>query len=1058
MRHHEPNAISRRGVLQGLSVLGAGLVVPGLLPTGAAAAPTVTPATGLHPAVKTRATYYTAAKVEAARRNVSAYGWAHQLRDGAVARAARLVEQDDGWIWSAITSQGLPRSYAVNQTLGSPITGRDYYKYGAYSWIGDPYARPWKLTDPSSGYVFPTNDFPAFYRSGLDERGEFDRSRADESLLVNQLYPERGPSWGVDDGLGWVDENGDRWTFVAYYNHWFVWGYNNFSAGGLALVSSALQAARDAYVYTGDLAYAHAGLIMLDRIADVYPRLHTGEWDREDGYLASDGHTRRGKAVGKIWEAFLAQHLCTAYDAFFPAIGDDDAAGVVPFLAAKAEQHGLPPKGTAADVRANIENGILRVIYPEVKAANIHGNFGMHQSALALAAVVLDHAPETQEWIDFTFQAGGFAGTGDADWHVTGGNVEATLVNDVDRDGWGYESPGYNELWIDQITQVADVLEGYDGYDGADLYQHPKFKAMVLARPSLTVQGTFTPAIGDSHQVAVPGLLGTAAKYAAGFLRYPNVPLAQAAYQLNGNSADGLNGGIFMENPEKLAADIQAAVDANGPLDLPTDNLTGYGAAFFRNGLTGPACLLYYGAQYAHGQRNALYVDLWSHGLNLAGSLGYPEFANSSALTVEWNQNTVAANTVVVDASPQRFVLHNEGQPHNWVDTPEVKVADVSAPTVYDVDQYRRTTAQIRVGDMDSYYVDLFRVDGGSEHVYSFHGVSTTADVTGVALIKQDGGSYAGPTVEPPADSAPSDRSASGYAWLSNVSRGAPEGAFSVDWPILDPYDLKQPDEPIHLRLTMLSDVDELALADGRTPRNKKGNPNPLRYMLARRTGTDLSSRFVSVIEPYNGAPLVASARTVPVEVTEGTLADGAATAVRIELADGRVDYVVSCLDPTVQLKVDGHFLFRGAFGFLRQRGSATELTVTSDSTQLVPVVGRADGVVRAMSAEHGAVSGRLTSFSRDLLEESTLLITPDTPVGDPAGLVGRYVYVANDGVRNAAYRITSARLSGGELELRVRGTTVRSFADDQDAGAGYVYDVAVGARASVPLTRRWTA
>jgi hypothetical protein len=35
--------------------------------------------------------------------------------------------------------------------------------------------------------------------------------------------------------------------------------------------------------------------------------------------------------------------------------------------------------------------------------------------------------------------------------------------------------------------------------------------------------------------------------------------------------------------------------------------------------------------------------------------------------------------------------------------------------------------------------------------------------------------------------------------------------------------------------------------------------------------------------------------------------------------------------------------------------------------------------------------------------------------------------------------------------------TVIRSYRDDDDFDAGYVYDVAVGAKASIPLTRQWS-
>ncbi|MEW9033802.1 MAG: hypothetical protein AB2404_13955 [Planifilum fimeticola] len=197
-----------------------------------------------------------------ARKNVQQYDWARKMRDNAVQEAEKYLAYGEERLWEMVTPQSLPRSYAVNYELGSPITGKEFNeKYGYRGWLADPLNEPWKLTDPSSGYKFPTNDFESYYKSGLDEHGIFDPKRADKRYLVNELYPEKGPDWGVDDGYGWVDEEGNRWTFIAYYNHWHVWH------GGV--VDNAIRAFRDAYLYTGDLRYARAGIILLDRVADV---------------------------------------------------------------------------------------------------------------------------------------------------------------------------------------------------------------------------------------------------------------------------------------------------------------------------------------------------------------------------------------------------------------------------------------------------------------------------------------------------------------------------------------------------------------------------------------------------------------------------------------------------------------------------------------------------------------------------------------------------------------------------------------------------------------------
>ena len=153
---------------------------------------------------------------------------------------------------------------------------------------------------------------------------------ADRSLLVNTLYPEKGPTWGVDDGYGWVDEKGNRYTFISYYVHWHLW-YSN------GIIQKAVRSLRDAYIYTGDIEYARAGIVLLDRIADIYPSLDASEYDPTI-YLQSAQGTGTGKAVGSIWETSLVEDFVSAYDVFYPAMDDPE---VVAFLSEKGQEYKL---------------------------------------------------------------------------------------------------------------------------------------------------------------------------------------------------------------------------------------------------------------------------------------------------------------------------------------------------------------------------------------------------------------------------------------------------------------------------------------------------------------------------------------------------------------------------------------------------------------------------------------------------------------------------------------------------------------------------------------------
>lgn len=1004
---------------------------------------------------KQRRTFFTEEKLAAARQNVQQYDWAADMRDSVLAKADEYVALGYEGLWRLVPTQAIPRSYNTNQLTGnfSPVSG-DLKSYGNYPWQADPLNEPWKIVDPASGYKFPTNDFAAYYESGLDAHGNFDPALADRSLLVNTLYPEKGPTWGVDDGYGWVDpETNRRYTFVAYYAHWFGW------YGGTAVIYSALNSLQNAYIYTGDEKYAKAGAVLLDRIADVYPSMDVAEFSNAI-YVNSHGGTGDGKIVGSIWETSLVKMFITAYDAFFTAFDDPE---VIAFLQDKGEQYDLPLKQSGAGIRRNIEDGILRQVAPGMYWDQIRGNNGFHQSAVAMAAVVHDTLPETKYWLDFVFQPGSFVNS--IPRRVTGGNVLFSLVNDIDRDGHGNEAaPGYNRLWISSYLSVADALDGYDKYPAADLYRNVKFRKMFQAMYPLIMLGKYTPSIGDSGTTGQPGMMVDKAQSIKAFEKFGDPVFAQLAYMLNGNTAEGIHSDVYTADPDKVARDIEAVIAEYGPLDPDSANLTGYGFAALRDGAadggsdTRRALWMYYGRTSGHGHRDALNLGLYGFGLDLMPDLGYPEQANATDVNrFEWVQNTISHNTVMVDRQKQSAAW--DGKPLHYDDGGMVKLIDVEAPGAYpQTERYRRTSALVKADGEHSYAVDFFRVKGGSEHHFSFHAAEGAVTTEGLDLTAQPTGTYAGPDV--PFGQRPADDSVTGsgytgpgFHWLKNVQRDdQPDGAFSVDYDIVDTWNATPGDDDVHVRLTMLGDADEVALADGVPPQNKPGNPESVKYVIVRRSGDQLDSTFTSVIEPYKDARFVSGIEEAAVTTAEGAPVseEDGVRAVKVRLANGRTDYIVSSLNPEAAYVIDGKIRFQGSFGVYAEKDEIPAFTYIHDGEY----IGK-EGTPYA-SAGTARLQGTVADFTRELSVGNKLQVQLDLQDTDPNELVGRFVYVQNDGVRNAAYEIRGvAPLDGGRYELDLGDLTlIRSYASATDLNEGFVYDVAAGQPIVIPLSR----
>ncbi|WP_409343107.1 OmpL47-type beta-barrel domain-containing protein [Paenibacillus sp. MBLB4367] len=1155
---------------------------------------------------KTRTTLYSTGKVAAARQNVQQLQWAKSLKDAAVINADKYLAKGMEFLWNAVPGQTLPRSYAVNQKFGSPVSGTAIDAFGNYPYRADLMNDPWKIVDPSAKdangnyYRYPTNDFGAYYRSGLDEHGVFQPKLADRSLLVNTLYPEKGPTWGVDDGSGWVDDQGRRYTFIAYYVHWFSWYKEN------SLIQQALNAFRDAYLYTGDIKYARAGTILLDRVADVYPDMDVSKYDI-NVYLNSWGKSKgNGKVLGGIWETELVKSFISAYDAFFPAMDDPE---IIQFLSAKSAQFRMTnTKSAGADIRRNIEDGIIKQVFPAVGKTQILGNDGMHQSALAMAAVVYDTMPDTKEWLDFIFESGEVLSN---PTRLTGGNILNSLVSDVDRDGNGNESaPGYNVLWLQTHRMTADILDGYDLYPEADLYRNVKFQKMFSAMNPLLLSEKYTANIGDTGKTGNPFLIYRMTDVIKAFEEYGDPIYAQLAYFMNNNTTDGIHTDVFSQNPGVIADRIEAAIEEHGLLDMETDNRSGYGFAALRDGespdvdygtrlgfggmnvheqsvptkffeesgavqleaaQTGATLAfdfivpntdeydldllpvkaptfgkyrisidgqpvkeldfygtdlnryesiarlnlaqgthrisfegigkhpssggfkmavrvlnllnaaaraerdaqaggkntlrdvwMFYGRNSSHGHRDTLNIGMHAFGLDLSPDLGYPKFSDTIDMHREqWVVNTISHNTVVVDKLKQS---QNEGaaEPKHFDDTDLVKLIDVEAPNVYpQTTLYKRTTAMIKADGENSYAVDLFRVKGGTDHYFSFHGAEGTVTTEGLNLTRQEAGTYAGADV--PFGTRVDDKDGvpykgSGFHYLKNVERDAsPSEAFSVDWNVKDTWNVYGQGSgaatDVHLRLTMLGGVNDVALADGVPPDNKAGNPKELRYLVAHRSGTGLDSIFTSIIEPYKGQRFISSITPLVVKHNGQTVADSEARAVSVTLTNGRTDTIVNSLDSgkayTVELPGSAIALaFKGFLGVYSVQEDGRVSTYVHDGSY----IGKSGEVLQDRT---GAVTGTVADFTKELSQQNEIIVDAPGLSGSPADLIGKSIIIQNDRVRNAAYLIKGVSvLNGSRLKLDIGDITlIRSYKDSKDFSKGYVYDIAESAAFRIPLT-----
>ncbi|MGV3502856.1 MAG: heparinase II/III domain-containing protein [Adhaeribacter sp.] len=983
--------------------------------------------------------FYTPERIAALRRNCDQYAWAGQQRQAVVERARPWAEKTELQLWAMVPGQDLPRCIDVTfdrlttgpKTLGCLKCGDKIARHGNYPYDPDFEGKPWKLTCPSCGVVFPTNDFARYYASAIDEKGLFNPAKGDKSLLFNTDHPDpKDPlhKFGVDDGFGYIDQNGRSHKFVGYYS----WKYWDYLLSGLGLLA-------DAYLYTGEQHYARKAAILLDRMADVYPDMDWAPYAKR-GWYHSDGGGMKGKIQGSIWETSGVQRMADSYDKILGGTQNDEK--LFRFLKEQGRKYQLPtPKGSRDLFVASVDERILRTAYRAVLSEQIRGNQGMHQLTVATCAVALNTEPETSQWLDWLFAP-------------DGGAIPGLMISQFDRDGTSDEgAPGYAFMWGQLITRLATLLADYPAYTRHNIFREfPQFSATFLSAYRMAALGRYIPNIGDTGATGAANSGYLNPQFMALGFQYTRDPdLALAAYRANGNSAAGLGRNIYAADPEALSREIaRVAAGAAAPASGGT-LMSGFGLARLEtgSGKTGLALTGSFGRTIKHAHPDLLNFDLFAFGTWLAPDHGYPEFATRIPSNTEWTGSTLSHNTVFVDQHPQKEGWG--GFTRLFKQLPGFGVYELDGRPAYpDLQTYSRTMMLVggNEGDSDAYVVDIFRVAGGQEHLYSFHGPPGAVTSQGLQLSAQAGGTYAGEQV---AKGTWSKGFPVGYSHLYNVRRDArPPARFMVDWQAEAGYRGLTDQDGVHLRLHSLTPAAEVAMADGDPPQNKAGNPRTLPYLLQRRSGANLQSTFVSVIEPYRHQPFIRSVERVDDGKGEGV-------ALRIERQDGRVDHVVYHPSGQQAVRLPQGGEMSGKVAFLQETGGQVSKALLIDGRDL------RHGKLKLKGP--GAITGKVVKMNKEVAGGGWILV--DTPLPLDGSLTGEQILISPGGERDATYTIRSVERQGeltkvycGPIsfvrgykggEIMVRGAKV-----PKDYTGGYLYDFEEGAAFRISTHSAW--
>lgn len=900
--------------------------------------------------LKTQKMIFTDAAVKLARENIARYPQAKALEENILKAADPWLQWSDEDLRDLLPSAQVPRAFDLN-VHGCPVHGDAIFnKGGAYPWILDP-RHPFQVECPIGHEKYPSNDFVKYMKSGFKDRAGMDQKYA-------------------DDGWGWLDpETGERYWFVAYANQW---NWNR-------TIGPAILNLSRAYVLTGDKKYAHKAAVMLYRLAQVYPSMDNDNQSRYGLMMHAQGGHYPGKVLNAIWETRFAQDFAEDYDAVWDTIDGD---------AALQKLYGK----NGGQIRSYIEANLLEDAIDAYFKNQIRGNFGMHQSALLYVLLARQNV-DLQKYFHLLVDEPG------TDVSHTG--LRYALYDQVWRDGLGYESPGYNQLWISNFATLSHLLK----QGGFNLFDDPKLKMLFDGPLKLTVIGETTPTIGDSGSV-VSGIVGRDSNiYQIAYNAYHNPDYLPWIASINRTGADGFSTFDSLFLP--MLPETKPLPDGRATAPEPSRLFAGYGVGILNNPQDTAALALTYGKHISHFHWDFLNFDLYANGQKMMPDLGYPDAMNAFVSEIyTWSHNTVAHNTVVVDAGKQPDNL--PGVLHDFANAPFARSIDASSPAYPQTTQYRRNMIMVDADPAQSYVVDVFRVDGGKEHDYSLHGPPGTVTTLDGSWSAPAPGTLAGPDVKwgemyDDAKLAAKDYkgsyggyAGSGFQYLFNVQQ-LQSGNSELQYAHVK-------DAKAQLRIHLLPYKEQkVYMADAYDLPRKKSYI--VKYLIARRQSTDdkpLKSTFVSVLETYNGAPFITKTQTLHLDK-----GNGVAVEVQRQKAS---DIILS--DPSSSIKV------LSQYGIETDAASAVVTLNSSGDATRVFFSGGTYLSYKGKRYTAKAITGKVLSVDP---AAQTVTIQLDQLTQLSADEIAQRVAHFSNAFHDSVHPLASAALQGNQLTLKTQ-------------------------------------
>ena len=699
--------------------------------------------------------YYTEKRIATARENINSHEWAKTLFQEMKAFADEAAEKSDKELGNWFSE------YTPMAECDCPYCGHDW---NDYTWT-------WSKEEPdqlkckyckkiTSLQHFPENDVIYIY----DLKG---------NIHPHPVYRDStGKKYPIRELLFYHKER------MAY-----TWIENL----GIA------------YAVTGKKIYAEKALVLLKRMAEVYPGFGVHDNFRFERYpFGWAGKLRNWHYT----DAYTLQDCAATYDAIYHSgvLKDKDKE----FVETNLFQDGLDFL-TSVKPSQGISNDIA---FRYAGVAMLGRTLEDHDAI----AWVLDPNEGYLAFIDKLF---------------------------YDDGTWLERSLGYHKMAARPLHETVEILKGYsdpksyksaDRFENIDLTGTKKLGAIFSISMEMRYpDGTF-PVINDNRMGGKPDPVPLEALYNwTGNIKW--LEKANQAYE-----GDLLQKGdtyaLFNRDPE-IIEKIKNVTPGTGIPDV-SRHYPGMGLTMLRRG-TGKdqAVFTMHCHKYTspHTHYDALSTTLFANGREMLSDFGYPSFNSEFRMT--WYVKTLSHNTLSVDTNNQLapYSVHNWLYHGNMFSACEGEAWEAYRFTC---EPYFRQIALIDADEKGHVYaVDIFRAKGGSIHDWALHGEGDEFEIESLKLKPVDGLNgceYA-------------------YNQLTDVKMTQSLSPWKAKWSwkdgaALSCYFPKIVDCEIYQALTP---GERLKSMHGR----KKYS------IFNRRKGQDLRSEFISIYEPHTGEPLV---------------------------------------------------------------------------------------------------------------------------------------------------------------------------------------------------------